>query len=96
MLFKFHFYWAVLGYRLEARTFRKSWLCLLLMRVAYFLVQVCFADNASSQLQLCLRLEDPGYTQNPLSVYDPKTHPICLHPGERDKSCLELSLPFPG
>lgn len=37
--------------------------------------QGSFVDNASGQLQLCLHLEDPGYTQRPLSVYDPKTHP---------------------
>lgn len=38
----------------------------------------------------CLRLEDTGYEQKPLSAYDPKTHPLCLHPG--DKPSLE---PFP-
>lgn len=38
----------------------------------------------------CLRLEDTGYVQKPLSAYDPKTHPLCLHPG--DKPSLE---PFP-
>lgn len=35
----------------------------------------------------CHRLEDTGYVQKPLSAYDPKTHPLCLHPG--DKPSLE-------